>query len=50
MLVYLLAAVSYIVLGVYNKWLLNWIIGPLWLVAFVVLVPAGIEWVRKRRL
>lgn len=47
-LVYLLAGVSYVALGVFHKWLLNWIIGPLWLVAFVVVVPAAIEWVRRR--
>ena len=36
---YLLAAVTYIVLGIWHKWLLNWFVGPVWLVAFVVVGP-----------
>ncbi len=36
---YAAAAVSYIVLGVWHKWLLNWFVGPAWLVAFVVVGP-----------
>ncbi len=36
---YLAAAVSYILLGIWHKWLLNWFVGPAWLVAFVVLGP-----------
>ena len=36
---YLLAAVSYIVLGVWHKWLLNWFVGPLWLVTIIVVGP-----------
>ena len=36
---YLLAAVSYILLGVWHKWLLNWFVGPLWLVAIIVVGP-----------
>lgn len=36
---YLAAAVSYIVLGIWHKWLLNWFVGPVWLVAFVVIGP-----------
>lgn len=46
---YVLAGVSYVALGIFHKWLLNWIIGPIWLVAFVTLVPALIERVRARR-
>ncbi len=37
---YLAAAVSYIGLGLYHKWLLNWVVGPLWLIAWLELVPA----------
>lgn len=36
---YLIAAVSYIVLGIWHKWLLNWFVGPLWLVAIIVVGP-----------
>ena len=36
---YLLAAISYIVLGIWHKWLLNWIMGPVWLVTIVVIGP-----------
>lgn len=36
---YLLAAVSYIGLGIFHKWLLNWFVGPVWLVAFIVVGP-----------
>ncbi|MGB3734637.1 MAG: hypothetical protein WA964_06760 [Ilumatobacter sp.] len=36
---YLAAAVSYILLGIWHKWLLNWFVGPGWLVAFVVIGP-----------
>jgi energy-converting hydrogenase Eha subunit G len=36
---YLVAAVSYIVLGIWHKWLLNWFVGPAWLVTIVVAGP-----------
>ena len=36
---YLIAGVSYIVLGIWHKWLLNWFVGPAWLVAFIVIGP-----------
>ena len=36
---YLIAAVSYILLGIWHKWLLNWFVGPVWLVAIVVIGP-----------
>jgi hypothetical protein len=45
---YLFAAVSYIGLGIYHKWLLNWIVGPLWLVVTVAVGPAIIDRVRRR--
>jgi hypothetical protein len=47
-LTYAAAAATYIGFGMFHKWLLNWIVGPLWVVAFVVLVPATIEAVRQR--
>ena len=37
---YGLAGASYVGLSVHHKFLLNWFIGPLWLVAFVVFGPA----------
>jgi hypothetical protein len=43
---YLAAAISYILLGIWHKWLLNWFVGPVWLVAFVVIGPA--VWDRVR--
>ncbi|MFT4658797.1 MAG: hypothetical protein ACI8V4_002992 [Ilumatobacter sp.] len=36
---YLAAAISYIVLGIWHKWLLNWFVGPAWLVVFIVVGP-----------
>ena len=44
---YLLAATSYVALGVFNKFLLNWIIGPIWLVAWIWAVPALLDRFRK---
>jgi hypothetical protein len=41
---YLVAAVSYILLGIWHKWLLNWFVGPVWLVAIVVIGP----WITDR--
>jgi len=36
---YVAAALSYITAGIWHKWLLNWFVGPVWLVAFVVIGP-----------
>ena len=36
---YLLAGTSYILLGIWHKWMLNWFLGPAWLVAIVVFGP-----------
>ena len=47
LLLYLFAAATYVGLGMFHKFLLNWIIGPLWLVAWVWLVPAIIGAVRR---
>jgi hypothetical protein len=45
---YLSAAVSYISLSIYNKWLLDWIVGPLWLVAWVWGLPAIVKLIRRQ--
>ncbi len=37
---YALAAISYISLAIYHKWLLDWIVGPLWCIAVVWGLPA----------
>ena len=36
---YLIAAMTYITLGIWHKWILNWFVGPLWLVTIVVVGP-----------
>ena len=36
---YLVAGVSYVVLGIWHKWLLNWFVGPAWLVGIIVIGP-----------
>lgn len=45
---YLVAGTTYVVLGMFHKFLLNWIIGPIWLVAWVWAVPAVIDRFRQR--
>lgn len=45
--IYVLSGVTYVVLGMFHKWLLNWIIGPVWLVAWVWLVPAAADVLRR---
>lgn len=45
---YLVAGVSYVALGISHKWLLNWFIGPVWLVATVVLGPLFADLVARR--
>jgi hypothetical protein len=47
-LLYASAAVTYVTLAIYNKWLLNWILGPLWLVAWVWGLPALWKLVRRQ--
>jgi len=47
-LLYAGAAISYIGLSIYNKWLLDWIVGPAWLVAWVWGLPALCNLVRRR--
>jgi hypothetical protein len=39
LLLYVSAAAVYIPLAIFHKWLLNWVIGPLWLVMWVWTVP-----------
>lgn len=36
---YIFAATTYIVAGIWYKFLLNWIIGPVWLVAVICIGP-----------
>jgi hypothetical protein len=45
----LLAAVTYVALSIWHKWLLNWIIGPLWLVVWVSVGPWVLDRLRGRR-
>ena len=45
---YLAAAVTYIAFGIWQKFFLNWFVGPLWLVAFVVIGPAVWDRLRGR--
>ncbi len=49
LLVYVLAGVSYVALGVFHKFLLNWIIGPVWLVTVVWAAPALVDRLRLDR-
>ncbi len=46
---YLAAAVSYVGVSMFHKGLLNWFVGPLWLVAVVVIGPAVWDRLRGRR-
>ncbi len=46
---YSFAAVTYVAAGIIEKSLLNWIIGPLWLVAVVWGGPLLVDRVRGRR-
>jgi len=45
LLLYVIAAVSYIGVGIFEKAILNWVIGPLWLLA---VLAAGL-WLSSRR-
>lgn len=45
---YGLAGVTYIGAGIFQKGLLNWFVGPMWLVAFVWAGPALTDWFRAR--
>ena len=45
---YATAALTYVPLAIYNKWLLDWIVGPFWLVAWVWGLPALVKLVRRQ--
>lgn len=45
---YLVAGITYVGLGLFHKFLLNWVIGPIWLVAWIWAVPAIGERLRLR--
>ena len=45
---YASAAITYVTLAIYNKWLLDWIVGPFWLVAWVWGLPALVKLVRRQ--
>jgi len=45
---YASAAVTYVTLSIYNKWLLDWIVGPFWLVAWVWGLPALVKLIRRQ--
>jgi len=44
---YVFAAVTYIVASIWHKWLLNWLIGPIWLIGFVVIGPWLVDRTRE---
>ena len=46
---YLVAAVTYVGASLLEKGLLNWLIGPVWLVAVVTLGPLAADRLRRRR-
>lgn len=46
---YTVAAVTYILAGMWQKFLLNWIIGPAWLVAVVCIGPVVADRVARSR-
>jgi hypothetical protein len=46
---YLAAGVSYVTLSIWHKFLLNWFVGPAWVVGVVVIGPALWDRVRRRR-
>ena len=44
---YVAAAVGYVNFGIWHKWLLNWVMGPAWLVTVVCLGPAVVAKIRR---
>ena len=44
---YVAAAVGYVSFGIWHKWLLNWVVGPVWLVTVVCLGPAVVDKIRR---
>ncbi len=49
LVLYLLAGLTYVGFGIFHKFLLNWIIGPVWLVAWIWAVPAVVDRLRRPR-
>jgi hypothetical protein len=47
-ILYVTAAISYIALSLSQKFLLNWIIGPVWLVLWVWGIPAFVRLCRRQ--
>jgi hypothetical protein len=45
---YAVAGISYVSLGVWHKWLLNWFVGPVWLVCVLWFGPLLVDLVRPR--
>lgn len=45
---YVSAFCTYIPLAIYNKWLLDWIVGPFWLVAWVWGLPSLWKLIRRQ--
>lgn len=45
---YAVAALTFIPISLLQKGLLNWVVGPLWLVAIVIAGPALVDKVRRR--
>jgi hypothetical protein len=43
---YGVAFVSYVGLGIFHKWLLNWFVGPLWLILVVWVGPLAVDGLR----
>ena len=41
--VYAVAAISYTAVGLHFKWLLNWIVGPLWPIVFIWAGPVVVR-------
>jgi hypothetical protein len=46
---YLAAAITYVAAALVEKGLLNWLIGPLWLVVVVPFGPVAVDRLRRRR-
>ncbi len=46
---YLVAAISYVGASLVEKSLLNWLVGPAWLVAVITLGPLAADRVLRRR-
>ena len=36
---YVVAGITYVIVGMFNKWMLNWVLGPIWLIVWVWIVP-----------